>query len=170
MLYQQIKVSTGADVGAPDPLPADLIGNPDSGLANLSTILIAPVPEQYVDAGFIPYTSPPVVPTSYYLSKVIFERRLTDAQFAVFDGIRIQINSRPANWADPTANYALAADVRPFLAYEAADSVNVLDPQLSATLQAIQSSTSVFGANTQAADSEISRILTPAALPGEPAS
>ena len=116
-----------------------------------------------------PYVPP--VPASYYISKVVFQRRLPTAAFVALDALRVTVAGRPADWAtNQTAPWPqFAGLVRPVLDYEAADSVNVVDPALNATLQALQASEGVFGSDPVAAQAAIALVLTPGPLPGEPA-
>ncbi|WP_337186696.1 hypothetical protein [Phenylobacterium sp.] len=50
-LYQKIQVSTGDPVGAPGPLPANLVGLADADLADLSWVAAS---EGFADTGFVP--------------------------------------------------------------------------------------------------------------------
>ena len=109
-------------------------------------------------------------PTSFYLSKVFFEDRLTAAQFAAFDGLRVTVLNRPADWATSSVDPwpAQRALVRPMLRYESAQTVNVLDADLSATFQSFAAANpALFGDTPDAVRAELARILTPTLLPRE---
>jgi hypothetical protein len=73
MSYQRVQLSTGAHVGAPAALPADLVGLDDGSLANLPAALDPAALEQlgYADTGFLPVADPPA-PTPTLLSDYDF--------------------------------------------------------------------------------------------------
>lgn len=83
-LYQRRRLATGEDLGAPAPLPAELVGLSETCLADLS----ASVPEYadqlgYSGLGFLPFTpepDPPPEPQPPELDKVDFLRLFTQAE------------------------------------------------------------------------------------------
>lgn len=164
MLYQQIKVSTGADVGPPGPLPADLIGNPDSGLANLSTILIAPVPEQYLDAGFIPYT-PPAAPVVVVLNKEQFVSIFTADELVAINLIELQAAGLTAadyaavqaGTGTPTQQALIMMAVAERY-YDATVNFSMNDPRIAAYLNTL-STLGAFGSDVTAAATRVAAIL-----------
>ena len=62
MLYQRRDLKSGRDVGAPAPLPPELVGLSDANLADLSCI--DPTPETYVGQGFFPAGDAPAEPSA----------------------------------------------------------------------------------------------------------
>lgn len=85
-LYQRRRLSTGEDIGAPEPLPAFLVGWPDHALAD-----VAGTAPQWAaqmgqeDLGFFPYTppappppEPPAPPPG--LERIDFLRLFTDPE------------------------------------------------------------------------------------------
>lgn len=164
-MYQRIKPSTGEHVGAPGPLPAEFAGFGDETLANLGETL-KPCPDAWADVGFLYEADPAPVLTASYTSKVLFERRFTDAEFAAFDRIRLTIRARPADWSTTTTTSPMGASwtalepfVRAFSDYDQADQVNILDPDFAQVLAGLQSTFQVFGSDAQAAQARIATVL-----------
>lgn len=93
--YQRITVSTGAEIGEPAPLPADLMGLTDDSLADLSAALNAEACEQlgYAGQGFLPVADPepePVVPEEvpmYKVTRLLITMGLLDTVEAALAGI-----------------------------------------------------------------------------------
>lgn len=87
MSYQRIVVSTGANVGAPGPLPDELMGLADATLANLPAELPEATLAQlgYSDAGFLPVADPPPPPLRT-LARIDFIRRFTAAEMGAIQG------------------------------------------------------------------------------------
>ena len=164
MNYQRINATTKIAIGEPEPLPDIFAGLDDNSLADLASI--DPTPEGYEGQGFVPVVDPePPAPAAFYLSKTLFEDRMTDAQFVAFDAVRLNVEARPIDWATNPAWDAQRAFVRPMLRYASADSVNLKDVGLYATFEGFaQLHPEVFGSDPQA---EIGRLLKPELLPGE---
>lgn len=83
MLYQRKILATGANVGEPGPLPAELVGWPDEALADVSKA--APQAAQqlgYAGHGFFPVEepAPPPPPPVDELNKIDFLRLFTQAE------------------------------------------------------------------------------------------
>lgn len=157
-LYQRYTVSTGDLIGVPAPLPDALVGLDDATLADLDAI--APPPAPFEGQGFRLVVMPvfPVTPSEFYLPKVSFERRFSDAEFAALDVLRLKIAARTADWYGPNATpeqQALLGYVRPLSNYAAADNINVLDPQIVATFEAMVPT--IF-----ASADRVAAVLTPA--------
>lgn len=156
-LYQRFTVSTGDLIGVPAPLPDALVGLDGATLLDLDVIVPPPAP--FEGQGFRLVEMPvfPVTPSQFYLSKVLFERRLSDAEYAALDALRLKVGARTASWyTAPTAEeQALLPLVRPFGVYDATVDVNVLDPELRAMFLALVPQ--VF-----AAIDRVDAILTPA--------
>jgi hypothetical protein len=83
MLYQRKTLSTGNNVGPPAPLPAELVGWPDSALANVSAAApLAAAQLGYAGKGFFPVEepAPPPQPPSTVLTRTEFLRLFTMAE------------------------------------------------------------------------------------------
>ena len=104
----------------------------------------------------------PPAPTEFFLSKVLWQRRLTDAEFAALDAIRITVLNRPADWATSSAAPwpTLRGFVRPVLDYDAAGEINLLDPAFAATLGAIAATTTAFGSTPEDQAARIAVLLS----------
>jgi hypothetical protein len=85
-LYQRRRLATGEDLGAPEPLPAFLVGWPDVALADVSATAAQAALELGVDGlGFFPFTPeppPPPEPRPVDLNKTDFLRLFTNAELA----------------------------------------------------------------------------------------
>lgn len=80
MLYQRKQLSTGANVGNPAPLPADLVGGlSDEDLARLGDIVSPEAREEYGDAAFVPVGEPPP-PAVRVISVADFLERFSQAE------------------------------------------------------------------------------------------
>ena len=90
------------------------------------------------------------------------QRRLTDAEFAALDAIRITVLNRPADWATSSAAPwpTLRGFVRPVLDYDAAGEINLLDPAFAATLGAIAATTTAFGSTPEDQAARIAVLLS----------
>jgi hypothetical protein len=117
-----------------------------------------------------------VTPTSYYISKVAYERRIRNVSlmaYLVLDAIRVAVANRPADWASsivqpwPTYRGYSPAFVPDLIDYVGSAELNVLDPAPALLLGMLQQSMSVFGTDRPTADAAIAQILSPAPLPGE---
>ena len=101
----------------------------------------------------------PGPPAAFYLSKTLWEDRLSDAQFVAFDGVRLAVLNRPSDWATAADFAPIRPFVRPMLRYESADRVNVRDAGLVQTVQGFaQAHPEVFGDDPAP---EIARLLSP---------
>lgn len=125
-LYQRRRLSTGEDIGAPEPLPAFLVGWPDHALAD-----VAGTAPQWAaqmgqeDVGFFPYTPPappPPEPPPPSLNKIDFLRLFTDAELA---GLLVAATQYPQ-----VAVYQYKLDQAP--------SVRLTDPDILAGLPALE--------------------------------
>lgn len=125
-LYQRRRLSTGEDIGAPEPLPAFLVGWPDHALAD-----VAGTAPQWAaqmgqeDLGFFPYTPPappPPEPPPPSLNKIDFLRLFTDAELA---GLLVAATQYPQ-----VAVYQYKLDQAP--------SVRLNDPDILAGLPALE--------------------------------
>lgn len=87
MSYQRVVVSTGANVGAPGPLPEELMGLSDATLANLPAALPEATLAQlgYTNAGFLPVADPPPA-TPRIISHYDFLNRFTSAERVAIRG------------------------------------------------------------------------------------
>lgn len=158
---------TPADIFHPD-IAAQFIQAPNAtlpGSTKQGATWTHPDPPEPVEP-----VEPELPAPAYYLPKVTWEARLSNEAFAALDAVRINVRNRPADWAtsEDEAVVALRPFVRPVLAYEAAERVNVTDTRFALTLAAIQQQTGAFGDTPEEANDEIARVLTPGRLEGEP--
>lgn len=125
-LYQRRRLATGEDIGAPEALPAFLVGWPDEALADVSATAPQAAVELGVDGlGFFPFTPPPPPPPEPgppELNKIDFLRLFTDPELAA---ILVAANQSPM-----VAVYQYKLSQAP--------SVRLDDPDLVAGLPALE--------------------------------
>jgi hypothetical protein len=123
MLYQRKTLSTGANIGEPAPLPANLLGLSDVSLADLSAALPDAAGELgYEGEGFFPFTPEPAPPPPVTLNKIDFLRLFTQAE---------RIGIRAA-----AAVNAVVADYQYML--DAATTVDLSDPDILAGIPLLE--------------------------------
>ena len=125
-LYQRRRLATGEDLGAPEALPAFLVGWPDEALADVSATAPQAAIELGVDGlGFFPFTPeppPPPEPGPPELNKIDFLRLFTQAE---------RITIRQAAKVNP-----LVEDYQDML--NQASIVKLSDPDIQAGLPALE--------------------------------